>query len=373
MLKRSALLFMVFCFSTLFAGCSPAAATNELLKDGDVIKHSFVHQEAGHFCGWPANNGVWNWGDEIVVGFHLMYYKESIDGHSIDRDKPTTRLLARSLDGGQTWTIEKPAIFNPQPGTRIESVDCPGGIDFAAPGFAMTLRGGRFYISYDRCRNWQGPYRLPDFGQIDIMARTDYIVNSRDDCHLFLTATKRDGNEGRVFCARTQDGGKTIRFLSWIGPEPITYDIMPSTVRLSANELVASIRHYDRGDIRWGRIDIYRSIDNGQSWEYVGPAAETGDHSGNPPSMLRLRDGRLCLTYCFRAKPHGVRAKLSSDGGRTWGDVIHLRDDGRTWDIGYMRTVERADGKLVSMYYYTTENDPEQHIASTIWDPSKFD
>jgi hypothetical protein len=68
-----------------------------------------------------------------------------------------------------------------------------------------------------------------------------------------------------------------------------------------------------------------------------------------------------------------MRAVISSDNGKTWGDVIHLRDDGRTWDIGYTRTVQRPDGRLVTVYYYTTEQNPQQHIAATIWDPAKFE
>jgi len=42
-------------------------------------------------------------------------------------------------------------------------------------------------------------------------------------------------------------------------------------------------------------------------------------------------------------------ATTSVDGGRTWGDEITLRDDGGTWDLGYPRTVQRADGKVVTI------------------------
>jgi hypothetical protein len=66
----------------------------------------------------------------------------------------------------------------------------------------------------------------------------------------------------------------------------------------------------------------------------------------------------------------GIRAKVSRDQGRTWGDEIVLRKDARTWDIGYPRTVVRKDGKLVTIYYYTTDARPEQHIAATIWSPN---
>ena len=37
------------------------------------------------------------------------------------------------------------------------------------------------------------------------------------------------------------------------------------------------------------------------------------------------------------------------------------------WDFGYTRTIQRTDGKLVTLYYYTTVENPEQHIAATIW------
>ena len=37
-----------------------------------------------------------------------------------------------------------------------------------------------------------------------VMARTDYIVNGPDDCHVFLTASKKNRREGRVFCGRTR-------------------------------------------------------------------------------------------------------------------------------------------------------------------------
>jgi hypothetical protein len=70
--------------------------------------------------------------------------------------------------------------------------------------------------------------------------------------------------------------------------------------------------------------------------------------------------------------PYGIRAKLSKDEGKTWDDEIHLRDDARTWDIGYTRSVERPDGKIVTIYYYTTHDIEEQHIAATIWNPDSI-
>jgi hypothetical protein len=34
--------------------------------------------------------------------------------------------------------------------------------------------------------------------------------------------------------------------------------------------------------------------------------------------------------------------------------------------------VQRGDGKVVTIYYYTTAAIPEQHIVASIWDPNAF-
>jgi hypothetical protein len=86
-----------------------------------------------------------------------------------------------------------------------------------------------------------------------------------------------------------------------------------------------------------------------------------------------LRDGRLCATYGYREAPYGIRARLSTDNGKTWGREIHVRDDGCTWDIGYTRTFQRTDGKIVTVYYYATAERPEQHIVATIWEAPNSD
>ncbi len=74
------------------------------------VEHVVVYRESGRFGGWPANHGMWNWGDELLVGFSAGYYKDNGRGyHAIDHERPEEHLLARSLDGGLTWKIENPA------------------------------------------------------------------------------------------------------------------------------------------------------------------------------------------------------------------------------------------------------------------------
>ena len=87
--------------------------------------------------------------------------------------------------------------------------------------------------------------------------------------------------------------------------------------------------------------------------------------------MTKLKDGRLALAYGYRGEPYGIRARISSDGGESWGEEIVLRKDAAVWDLGYPRTVQRPDGKLVTIYYYNDAAETERYIGATIWDAGK--
>ncbi len=92
-------------FTMAIGGLSATAQAGEPLR---VVHHVVVYAEEGRFAGWPANHGIWSWGDEILVGFSRGYYKDRGPFHHIDKDKPEEFLLARSRDGGTTWSIETP-------------------------------------------------------------------------------------------------------------------------------------------------------------------------------------------------------------------------------------------------------------------------
>jgi hypothetical protein len=364
-----------------------------------------IYRQPGRYAGWPANYGIWNWGNEIVVGYTLGYMEISDSFHPRDKSRPFLPMQARSLDGGLSWEIaETPckrpggrglsadehmiAALHVEGALAEESAptDCPGGINFTHPDFAlMCARSGLqagavswFYISYDRCQSWQGPYKLPMFGQLGIAARTDYVVRSANDVHsesectIFLTATKSNGQEGRVFCARTTNAGRSFQFRSWVGAEPEGYAIMPASVRLPNGRWLTAIRCAQSvpGSVAsrcW--IDLYASDDDAASWQYLGQPVPNTGKGGNPPTLTRLQDGRLCLTYGFRDAPFGIRARLSENNGRSWEREIILRRDGGNHDLGYPRTVQRADGMMVTAYYYNDRADGERYIAATIWTP----
>lgn len=55
-------------------------------------------------------------------------------------------------------------------------------------------------------------------------------------------------------------------------------------------------------------------------------------------------------------------------------DIV-LRSDAVDWDLGYTRSVQRPDGRIVTVYYcvtvyyYNDDSSTERYIGATIWTP----
>ncbi len=346
--------------------CS-AQVSAETSVHSAVKQQVVVYQETGRFAAWPANHGFWCWGDELLLGFSRGTHLDLGEGrHNIDRDKPEEFVLSRSLDGGKTWELEQPNQHGfliprgkglhgtPLPGVVIPELRaCNEPVPLQHPNFAMALRmddnqGGQSEFSYslDRGHKWIGPFALPNMGGMKIAARTDMLVDGPKTATVMLTAAKKDGLEGRAFCARTEDGCQSFKFLSWVNDETAGYEIMPSTVRISPSHLLTTTRLREP-NLGPSWLDTYQSLDNGASWSHLSrPVEDTGE--GCPPSMIRLADGRICLSYAYRAKPFQMQARLSSDNGMSWGTPILLRTDGGGRDMGYPRSVQTASGQVVT-------------------------
>ena len=338
----------------------------------DVVSHIIVDYEPGMFSAWPANQGgqAWHWGNEILVGFFKAVYEEK-EGHNWV--PPTKLMLARSIDGGETWTSTEINFGGPGP--------APGSIDFAHPDFALRVFDEieSYFISFDRGHTWLGPY---GFGELledspvagdEFTSRTDYIANSSNQMFFFMSS-RRDFlfTEDYCYMSKTDDGGASFDFVSFMDPFDIDRNVMPSTVRVSDTMLVSCTRRKDRNS-HW--IECYRSNNNGGSWSSLGQVDSTGDQNGNPPALVRLVNGDLICVYGVR-KPRGISrisAKVSADNGESWSAECRLRDDyagpdafGEV-DLGYPRAFVRPDGQIVTVYYWATVDRPEQHIAATIF------
>lgn len=386
------LIFITATLILFITSCNNSSTGNNTTEPPTDIKHGIIFQEENRYGGWPANNGIWIWDNEILVGFVEADYKSTDGLHTYD-SKTGVHKYARSKDGGETWTIEdaykagQTASGNDH-NIAKENASLPVALEesmdnFTNPDFLITFvrhnnNDGptHFYYSNNKGAKWTGPYMFPDLGTSGIANRPDYIVEGEKELSVFLTTAKSNKKEGRVAFAKTTDGGVNWELVSWITDEQEGFDIMPSSIRLSPTELLTVIR--TRTGDRQDFLTAYRSTDNGKSWEKLrNPANDTG-HGGSPPALVKLQDGRLALAYIFRSEYGSrVNVRFSSDNGENWSDEIVLRSgDGANRDAGYPQMVQRPDGKLVLIYYWNNANDkktkPYRYIASTIFDPDQW-
>ncbi|MCA9414372.1 MAG: hypothetical protein KC944_24380, partial [Candidatus Omnitrophica bacterium] len=65
-------LIVILCLVGIVAQNSATAETLKVENAKDVV----VYKEDGRFGGWPANHGIWSWGNEILVGFSAGYHRD---------------------------------------------------------------------------------------------------------------------------------------------------------------------------------------------------------------------------------------------------------------------------------------------------------
>ncbi|HVX47129.1 MAG TPA: sialidase family protein [Mycobacteriales bacterium] len=357
------------------------------------VERSIVFREPGRFAGWPANYGMWAWGEEILAIYIVGWVGPLHGMHARDTSRPFVPVQSRSLDGGRTWRHEpfpgripggrtlsgdehvdrelksRPRIREADFAVPAEPVDFTDPETIVLCGRTDLERGSVswFYVSRDRGRTWSRPHRLPMFGLAGVSARTDVVPLARHSALFLLTGTKSDGTEGRVFAARTGDGGRNFERVGYVGPEPAGWSIMPSSLMLADGTIVSALRCSDPDTGH--RIEMYASNDEGRSWvPRSRPVADTG-RGGNPPALIRVADGRLVIVYGYRDEPRGLRAVVSADSGHSWSTPAVLTADTPSHDMGYPRVVGLGDGRLLAVFYSNSGPESDRFIEAVRWAP----
>jgi Neuraminidase (sialidase) len=205
-----------------------------------------------------------------------------------DRKAELGEWIIRSTDGGKSWSTRIPSVVN-------------------SPHGPIQLKDGR--ILYAGKKLW--------------------------------------AEDKKIGVAESKDDGLTWQWLAEIptrqGDKNAYHEL--HAVEATDGTLIAQIRNHN--EVNKGETLQTESTDGGKTW------AEP--HSigvwGLPSHLLRLRDGRLLMSYGHRRKPFGNQARLSTDNGKTWGEPILLSGDGKGGDLGYPSTVELEDGTLLTVWY----------------------
>ena len=203
----------------------------------------------------------------------------------------------------------------------------------AVPGMWMIR-------SADGGMNWSKPYKSPitsPHGPIQ-------LADGR-----LLHAGKEVVGTGRTGVCESNDDGQNWQWLAEIPQRPgdnsrIDYHEL-HMVEAAEGRLLAHIRNHNPNNF-YETLQT-ESSDGGKSWTLP----HTIGVWGLPSHLLRLKDGRLLMSYGYRRAPFGNQARVSNDQGRIWSEVLTISNDGVGGDLGYPSTVQLSDGSLLSVWY----------------------
>lgn len=191
--------------------------------------------------------------------------------------------------------------------------------------------------STDGGMTWSAPYRVPVNSPHGPVAAGGRLIYAGRELH----------SGKRVGICESKDDGLTWKWLAEIparpGDDPGQYHELHA-VEAGPGHLIAQIRNHNKPNDR--ETLQSESMDNGKTWSVPRPIGVWG----LPPHLLKLKDGRLLMTYGYRRAPMGNLARVSADRGRTWSEPMVISNDGHG-DLGYPSTVELANGELLTLWY----------------------
>jgi hypothetical protein len=203
---------------------------------------------------------------------------------------------------------------------------------------------------------WSAPYRVP------VNSPHGPVVLS--DGRLFYAGKRLWDPDKKVGVCESRDDGQSWRWLADIPARP--GDRVEDYHELHAvdgggGRILVHIRNHNAANR--GETLQCESGDGGKSWTTPHPIGVWG----LPAHLLRLRDGRILMSYGHRRAPFGNQARVSADHGNTWSEAMTISDDGMAGDLGYPSTVELADGRLLTVWYESMKESPRAVLRMARW------
>ena len=377
--------------------CTSVYGTDLANRPAVRMEHSVLYKKAGHYSGWPLPSQLPDGRLSVVV------HTSPIVEHFALGD----RITLVSDDQGATWSVSDdltiPANW-PGSSTR-EKYDryatvlksgrylAAGGVGWEVwPGarrqeaeqMGLNVRphpdqrtdeivvgGHKMYVQWsdDQGTTWtRREWVVPRATRFNTFPRSAHLKDGTILVPAYDIGLGKPEVSGSVYVVRvTHD--RDCRLIEFPGRGGYGNEL--ALIETSPGTVLALIRDFPGT----GYLLESWSEDSGKTWSH---AVQTKIW-GYPPHLLRLRDGRILCSYGYRREPMGIRAVLSSDGGRSWDlkNEMVLRDDAvakagnrlgenSPGDLGYPISVQLADGSIFTAYYFV-EEDAVVHAAATRW------
>lgn len=345
-----------------FVAVSALSWSKPVLAEARVGFPANVGPVSGYYNGWPTlarrSNGalvlVYSGGRESHVcpfgrvemmtshdeGNSWTWPRTVMDSDLDDRDAGVVETGTKTLLVSTFTSTAYEPLLAKTANWPPEKIDRWQAVQRRTTAAARASQLGSYMLrSADGGVTWSTPYRVP--------VNSPHGPTLLQDGRLLYAGKDLYGN-GDVGVCESKDDGLTWQWLARI--QPRAGDLATNYHELHMVEgtpgrLVLHIRNHNESNKN--ETLQCASEDGGISWSKPGAIGVWG----LPSHLLRLRDGRLVMSYGYRRAPFGIQARVSTDDGTKWSEPIVLYGDGASGDLGYPSTVELGNGKLLTIWY----------------------
>lgn len=393
---------IVFClFGSVSAKDNHSSSSNNL-PEIRKVKDIIIYKDSLFYSSFPSV--VKRPDGEILVAFRRAPNRILFGAQGVSHTDPNSYLvMVRSRDG-ENWTKEPelifahpfggsqdPCLLQLKDGTLISTSYVWGLIRADADSIlkrkvtraisrtdhspSFTFLGGYLVRSDDGGENWQGPIYPPHVSsdnQVNVWGKPLPAYNRGALCEgengsvYWVVAAKDPGPASKTstHLLVSKDKGVTWAYTAVVASdEKISFN-ETSVYETPGGDLVAFLRTSNSLD---QFPSIARSTDHGKSFKW-----QSLSFYGYPLHALKLSDNRVLLTYGYRHKPYGIRARILNPECTDFASAPEfvIRDDGGSTDLGYSWSV-LLDKKHVLVVYYFNHDGGIRYISGTILEINK--
>ena len=254
-------------------------------------------------------------------------------------------------------------IWTYVPDLVAEAMKKSGHDEYLHQYFTYMLPGGAYVMrSADQGRTWEGPFKPEPLPQnIETIPGVKLTVHNRGNIvripggPLILAGQKlgfRPEVNSSIVLYRSNDDGKTWQYMVTAADcHGVSILEEPRLHITPSGKWVVLIRCHNLNGESFprARMCLVESIDQGVTWT----PPEVLNFHAEPATSFQMNDGRIIVAYGYREEPYGVRLRVSNSAldNLESAEEFIVRGDAGRFDTGYPWITQIGEQRFLLVYY----------------------